>query len=208
MVLYHFLYPCLLYAVSSVPSPSKVKGGWAGKDANSSADLTLADSQSLLSLCPPPVYLFLTQSSVRKFYYSTVNAYSGVNSSLTFLSEITPEFRNNNAFGQFDGFNKQRFILLTSVLNKPAHVIFVKRKMDLDYDDAIYTALGYVCQNTEVLQIEPHNDSGRTHVLSQTSCAHPFLAPAIQFMSPTCFLEANIPNNTKLSSHIPLYFFG
>ena len=67
MVLYHFLHPCLLYAVPSVPSPSKVKGGWAGKDANSSADPTLADSQSLLSLCPPPVYLFLTQSSVRKF---------------------------------------------------------------------------------------------------------------------------------------------
>ena len=94
------------------------------KDANSSADPTLADSQSLLSLCPPPVYLFLTQSSVRKFYYSTVNAYPGVSSSLTFLSEITPEFRNNNAFGQFDGFNKQRFILLTSFLNKPALYCF------------------------------------------------------------------------------------
>ena len=124
MVLYHFLHPCLLYAVPSVPSPSKVKGVWAGKDANSSADPTLADSQSLFSLCPPPVHLFLTQSSVRKFYYSTVNAYPGVNSSLTFLSEITPGFRNNNAFGQFDDFNKQRFILLTSFLNKPALYCF------------------------------------------------------------------------------------
>ena len=36
---------------------------------------------SALSLCPPPVYLFLTQSSVRKFYCSTVNSYPGVNSS-------------------------------------------------------------------------------------------------------------------------------
>ena len=87
---------------------------------HSSAVQTLADSQSLLSLCPPPVYLFLTLSSVRRSFYF----YGGHFPKSELSWGITSEFMNNHASGQFDGFNKQRFILPTTSLNKPALYCF------------------------------------------------------------------------------------
>ena len=98
----------------------------SGEGINSSARPTLADYQSLLSLCPPPVYLFLTQSSVRKLlllYGERLPRGEQLFFRLS-IGAPPPGFPNNNAFGQFDGYNKQRFILPISFLNKPALYCF------------------------------------------------------------------------------------
>ena len=76
---YSTIFFTLVYYLQSLPFPHLRKKRVGRREKTQ----TLADSQSLLSLCPPPVYLFLTQSSVRKCYCSTVNSYPGVNSSST-----------------------------------------------------------------------------------------------------------------------------
>ena len=84
-----------------------------------SAVVTLAYSQSLLSMSTPCASLaHASQSCSSSTNLSLVDTSSGGVSSYSKSSE----FKNNNASSQFDGFNKQRFVLLTPPLhlNKPA----------------------------------------------------------------------------------------
>lgn len=72
-------------------------------------------SQSLLSLCPPPVFLFRTLSSVHKSYYSKVNAPPGVNG-----TQLHPERspHNSGTPGHLDGpVNNGSFCLCTTSRN-------------------------------------------------------------------------------------------